>query len=340
PTLVSIAEARANKAPVAWHVPEGGSGAPERYVPPKPKFVGRREFRNIDLASIASYIDWQPLFQAWDLAGPYPAILEDPLVGESARKVHADATRMLEQLIAGRWLTASAVVGFWPANTVGDDDIEVYTDESRSEVALTWRNLRQQTAKREGIANKSLADYIAPRTIDGGPSGIADYIGLFAVTAGTGIEPHIARFLKDNDDYSAIMLEALADRLAEALAEMMHERVRRDLWGYAPDEALGVEDLVAERYVGIRPAPGYPACPEHTVKRAMFDLLQAGKVGIELTESLAMQPAASVSGFYLSHPQADYFNVGPIGEDQLADYLERSGRDEDELRRALAPSLG
>ncbi|MCO5118036.1 MAG: methionine synthase [Burkholderiaceae bacterium] len=340
PTLVSIAEARANKAPVAWHVPEGESGAPGRYVPPKPKFIGRREFRNIDLASIASYIDWQPLFQAWDLAGPYPAILEDPVVGESARKVHADATRMLEQLIAGRWLTASAVVGFWPANTVGDDDIEVYTDDSRSEVALTWRNLRQQTAKREGIANKSLADYIAPRTIDGSPSGIADYIGLFAVTAGTGIEPHIARFLKDNDDYSAIMLEALADRLAEALAEMMHERVRRDLWGYAPDEALGVEDLVAERYVGIRPAPGYPACPEHTVKRAMFDLLQAGKVGIELTESLAMQPAASVSGFYLSHPQADYFNVGPIGEDQLADYRERSGRDEDELRRALAPSLG
>jgi len=347
PTLVSIAEARANKAPVDWVArpvgqpgQSGESAAAADYTPPRPKFIGRREFRNIDLATIASYIDWQPLFQAWDLAGPFPAILEDPVVGESARKVYEDARRMLEQLIAGRWLSASAVIGFWPANTVNDDDIEVYTDESRSEVVFTWRNLRQQTAKREGIANKSLADFVAPRLLDGQPSNIADYVGMFAVTAGAGIEPHLQRFLKDNDDYSAIMLEALADRLAESLAEMMHERVRRDLWGYAPDEALGVDELIAERYVGIRPAPGYPACPEHTIKRAMFDLLQAGEVGIELTESLAMQPAASVSGFYISHPQADYFNIGPIGADQFADYLARSGRDEDELRTALAPSLG
>jgi len=337
PTLVSIAEARANKTPIDWRAV--ASGQPGAYVPPKPRFIGRREFRNIDLATIAGYIDWQPLFQAWDLSGPFPAILEDPVVGESARKVYEDARRMLDRLVAGRWLTASAVVGFWPANTVNDDDIEIYLDESRSKVAFTWHNLRQQTAKREGIANKSLADFIAPRLIDGRPSGIADYIGMFAVTAGTGIEPHLQRFIADHDDYSAIMLEALADRLAEALAEMMHERVRRDLWGYAPDEKLGVEDLIAERYVGIRPAPGYPACPEHTVKRALFDLLQARAVGIELTESLAMQPAASVSGFYLSHPQAEYFNVGPIGADQFADYLARSGREEAELRRALAPNL-
>src|SRR5690606_10583704 len=240
------------------------------------------------------------------------------------------AKRMLDRLVAGRWLSASAVVGFWPANTVNDDDIEIYLDESRTELAFTWHNLRQQTAKRAGIANKSLADFIAPRLIDGRPSHIAAYTRMFAVTAGAGIEPHLQRFLADNDDYSAIMLEALADRLAEALAEMMHERVRRDLWGYAPDENLGVEDLVAERYVGIRPAPGYPACPEHTVKRSLFELLRAPEVGIELTEALAMQPAASVSGFYFSHPQSGYFNVGPIGEDQFADYLARSGREESE----------
>src|SRR5690606_33198202 len=261
-----IAEARANRTPIEWHAINGQPAS--AYIPPKPKFIGRREFRNIDLATIAGYIDWQPLFQAWDLSGPFPAILEDPVVGESARKVYEDAKRMLDRLVAGRWLSASAVVGFWPANTVNDDDIEIYLDESRTELAFTWHNLRQQTAKRAGIANKSLADFIAPRLIDGRPSNIADYIGMFAVTAGAGIEPHLQRFLADNDDYSAIMLEALADRLAEALAEMMHERVRRDLWGYAPDENLGVEDLVAERYVGIRPAPGYPACPEHTVKRS------------------------------------------------------------------------
>jgi len=342
---VSLAEARATKAPVAWRfrADDHPGEAPHpmlNYRPPKPKFLGRREFRRLDLAKIARYIDWQPFFQTWDLHGAYPKILNDEVVGESARRVMSDGRAMLERVIAGRWLTANAVVGFWPANTVNDDDIEVYTDESRTEVAFVWRNLRQQTAKREGVANKCLADYIAPRSIDGAPSGIADYIGLFAVTAGIGVEAKEAEFTKLLDDYSAIMLKAIADRMAEALAEMMHERVRRDLWGYAADEALANEDLIAERYVGIRPAPGYPACPEHTVKRALFEQLQAESIGMTLTDGFAMHPAASVSGFYLSHPQADYFNVGPIGQDQFADYLARSGRDEDELRRALASSLG
>jgi 5-methyltetrahydrofolate--homocysteine methyltransferase len=262
------------------------------------------------------------------------------VVGESARRVYSAGTAMLKRVTDGRWLTANAAVAFLPANSVNDDDIEVYTDESRTEVAFVWRNLRQQNAKREGVDNKCLADYIAPRTLDGRPSGIADYIGLFAVTAGIGIERKEAEFAALLDDYSGIMLKAIADRLAEAFAECLHERVRKDLWGYVPDEALGVEELVREAYRGIRPAPGYPACPEHTVKRAMFDVLRCEEIGMGLTESLSMMPAASVSGFYFSHPQAQYFSVGRIGEDQLKDYAHRSGRDESDLRRALASSLG
>jgi 5-methyltetrahydrofolate--homocysteine methyltransferase len=345
PQLVTLAEARANRPAIAWAMPaDDHPGEPPHpvahYHPPKPKFLGRRVFRNFDLAEIARFIDWQPFFQTWDLHGPYPAILNDEVVGESARRVFSDGQKMLKRIIDGRWITANAVVAFLPANTVNDDDIEVYTDASRSEVAFAWRNLRQQQAKREGVDNKCLADYVAPKLIDGRPSGIEDHVGVFAVTAGIGVDEKEAEFAALLDDYSSIMLKAIADRLAEAFAECMHQRVRRDLWGYAADESLSNEELIAEKYRGIRPAPGYPACPEHTVKRAMFDVLRAEEIGMGLTDSLAMTPAASVSGFYLSHPQAQYFNVGRIGEDQLKDFARRSGRDEAELRRALAGSLG
>ncbi|MCP5265803.1 MAG: methionine synthase [Burkholderiaceae bacterium] len=346
PTLIPIGEARLNKVKVAWEMRAddrpgaGGLHPVARYRPPQPKFLGRREFRKLDLAEVARHIDWQPFFQTWDLHGRFPDILNDELVGESARRVYSDGRAMLERVIAGRWLVANAVVGFYPANSINDDDIEVYTDESREQVAFVWRNLRQQNAKRDAIPNKCLADYIAPRSIDGKPSNIRDYIGMFAVTAGLGVDEKAAEFERLLDDYSAIMLKAIADRLAEALAEMMHRRVRTDLWGYAPDEVLDNDDLIREKYVGIRPAPGYPACPEHTVKRPLFDLLECERVGITLTESLAMQPASSVSGFYFSHPESEYFNVGRIGEDQLKDYCERAGLEEEELRRALGSSLG
>jgi 5-methyltetrahydrofolate--homocysteine methyltransferase len=326
--LWPLAKARANKTPIEWN----------GYVPPQPKFIGRRVFRNFDLAELAKYIDWGPFFQTWDLAGKFPEILKDEVVGTEAVRVYADGQRMLKRLIEGRWLTANAVMGFWPANTVRDDDIELYTDESRSQVAMTWYGLRQQTVKEvvEGKQRPSrcLADFIAPK-------GVApDYIGMFAVTAGLGAEKKERFFLDDHDDYSAITLKALADRLAEAFAEALHERVRRDLWGYAADEAISLNDEIAEKYRGIRPAPGYPACPDHSVKRDLFELLQANEVGIELTESMAMAPAASVSGFYFSHPDSQYFNVGRIGEDQVQDLAQRRGADLAQLQRLLAPNLG
>jgi 5-methyltetrahydrofolate--homocysteine methyltransferase len=325
--LWPLAKARANKTPIAW----------DNYTPPVPKFVGRRVFKNFDLAELAKYIDWGPFFQTWDLAGPFPAILKDEVVGTEAVRVYADGQRMLKRLIEGRWLTANAVLGFWPANTVHDDDIAIYTDESRSDVAMTWHGLRQQTEKQaiEGKMRPSrcLADFIAPK-------GVAnDYIGMFAVTTGIGSDKKEKYFLDDHDDYSAIMLKALADRLAEAYAEALHERVRRDLWGYAPQEGLSLEEEIDEKYRGIRPAPGYPACPDHSVKGDMFELLHAEDVGMTLTESLAMLPAASVSGFYLSHPESVYFNVGKIGEDQLRDQAARRGEDVARLQRLLAPNL-
>ena len=328
--LVTLAAARANKTPVDW----------SHYTPPRPKFIGRRLLRNQDLAELAACIDWAPFFQTWDLAGPYPAILTDEVVGESARRVYSDGKRLLKRLIEGRWLTASGVIGLYPANTVNDDDIEIYADESRTEVLMTWRGLRMQSERPviegpDGVKvrrpNRCLADCIAPRD-----SGRADYIGLFAVTAGLGSEKKEKQFQDDHDDYSAIMLKALADRLAEAFAEWLHRRVRTDLWGYAPDENLGTGELIAEQYQGIRPAPGYPACPDHTVKPDMFRVLGAGDIGMSLTESFAMMPAASVSGFYLSHPQASYFNVGKIGDDQLQDWARRCGQDLAQVRRALA----
>jgi 5-methyltetrahydrofolate--homocysteine methyltransferase len=325
--LWPLEKARANKTPIDW----------TGYQPPKPKFTGKRVFRNFDLAELAKYIDWSPFFQTWDLAGPYPAILQDEVVGEQARRVFADGQAMLQRLIDGRWLSASAVIGLYPANTVSDDDIELYTDETRSQVALTWHGLRQQTEKHEidGVMRPSrcLADFVAPK-------GVADdYVGVFAVTAGLGVEKREQAFIDAHDDYHAIMLKALADRLAEAFAECLHHRVRTDLWGYAPQEALSNTEMIAEKYTGIRPAPGYPACPDHSVKRAMFELLQCGDIGMGLTESLAMTPAASVSGFMLSHPQSTYFNVGKIGDDQVDDLAKRQGLSADDLRRKLAPSL-
>jgi 5-methyltetrahydrofolate--homocysteine methyltransferase len=322
-----LAKARANKTPVDW----------SNYTPPKPKFIGRRVFKNYDLAELARYIDWAPFFQTWDLAGSFPAILKDDIVGPEAVRVMSDGQRMLKRLIEGRWLTASAVMGFWPANTVNDDDIQLYADESRTQPVLTWYGLRQQTEKHviEGVLRPSrcLADFVAPK-------GVADdYVGAFAVTAGIGVDKKEQYFLADHDDYSAIMLKALADRLAEALAEAMHERVRKDLWGYAADETLSNEQLVGEKYRGIRPAPGYPACPDHSVKRDMFALLHPEEIGMGLTESMAMSPAASVSGFYLSHPDSTYFNVGKIGQDQLVDQAKRRGAGVEDLQRLLAPNL-
>ncbi|GAB7536690.1 methionine synthase [Burkholderia sp. 3C] len=326
--MVTLAEARANKTKVDW----------SSYTPVKPKFIGRRVFKNYDLAELANYIDWAPFFQTWDLAGPYPAILNDEIVGESARRVFSDGKSMLSRLIQGRWLTANGVISLLPANTVGDDDIEIYTDDSRTEVAMRWSNLRQQSVRPvvDGVMrpNRSLADFIAPKE-----SGVADYIGLFAVTAGLGVEAKEKQFEADHDDYSAIMLKALADRFAEAFAEAMHTRVRRELWGYAAGETLDNEALIAEKYTGIRPAPGYPACPDHLVKQAMFDVLRAEEIGMSVTESLAMLPAASVSGFYLAHPDSTYFSVGKIGNDQVTDFAARMSLSEKDARRALAPLL-
>ncbi|WP_354401662.1 methionine synthase [Variovorax sp. OAS795] len=323
-----LAKARANKTPIDW----------THYTPPVPKFIGRRVFKNFDLTELAKYIDWGPFFQTWDLAGPFPAILKDEIVGTEAVRVYADGQRMLKRLIEGRWLSASGIVGFWPANTVNDDDIELYTDETRSEVAMTWYGMRQQTEKQviDGVMRPSrcLADFVAPKD-----SGLKDYVGVFAVTAGLGVEKKEKYFIDDLDDYSAIMLKALADRLAEAFAESLHHRARTDLWGYAPDEGLSNEDMIAEKYRGIRPAPGYPACPDHSVKRPMFDLLNCADIGMTLTESLAMMPAASVSGFYLSHPDSTYFNVGKIGHDQLQDQAARRKESESDLERLLAPNL-
>ncbi|MCH7342493.1 methionine synthase [Pelomonas sp. CA6] len=325
--LVTLAEARANKHRVDW----------AHYAPPAPKFVGRREFRNYDLAELAQCIDWGPFFQTWDLAGPFPAILKDEIVGTEAQRVFSDGKRMLQRLIEGRWLTANGVMALYPAAQVGDDDIAIYSDESRREVLMTWRGLRMQSERPvvDGVKrpNRALADFVAPAGT------VPDYIGLFAVTAGLGCDKKEAQFLADHDDYSAIMLKALADRLAEAFAERLHQRVRTELWGYAADEQLSNEALIAEQYRGIRPAPGYPACPDHLVKRDLLRVLQADAIGMGLTESMAMTPAASVSGFYFSHPESTYFNVGRIGDDQLQDWAARMALDAAAAQRALAPLL-
>ncbi|WP_295761468.1 methionine synthase [Undibacterium sp.] len=327
--MLTLKQARANKMKLTF---DG------KNTPVKPKFIGRRIFKNFDLATIAQYIDWGPFFQTWDLAGPFPAILTDEVVGEAASKVYEEGQAMLKKIIAGRWLTANGVIALLPANTVHDDDIEIYTDDSRTQVALTYYGTRQQTEKPliDGIQrpNQCLSDFIAPKE-----SGVADYIGMFAVTSGLGIEKYEKRFEDAHDDYSSIMLKSLADRLAEAFAECLHERVRKDLWGYASDEALSNVDLIKESYKGIRPAPGYPACPEHTVKTAMFTQMQCEEIDMHITESWAMIPGAAVSGFYFAHPESKYFSVGKIADDQVTDMAVRRGVNKDEVERWLAPNL-
>jgi len=324
PQLITIEAARANGVAIDW----------SRDVPPQPEMLGVKVLRNYDLAEIARYIDWGPFFQTWDLAGLYPAILDDAVVGIEARKVFADAQAMLKKIIEGRWLTAHGTFGLFAAASVDQDDIAIYTDASRTKTHMVWHNLRQQNQKPTGQRNQCLADYIAPQG-----SGVADHIGAFAVGI-HGSEQPLARFEKANDDYSAILLKALADRLAEAFAELLHVRVRREFWGYARDEALDITALVAESYQGIRPAPGYPACPDHTEKGSLFSCLPAAKIDMQLTESYAMWPASAVSGFYLAHPQARYFAVGKIARDQVVDYARRKGQAVSEAERWLAPVLG
>ena len=326
----SLAKARGNKTAIDWAA----------FKSPTPKFIGRRVFKNFDLAELARYIDWGPFFQTWDLAGPYPAILKDEVVGVEAQKVFNDAQKMLQKIIEGRWITAHGVMGLYPANSVNHDDIALYADEARETPVLTWHGLRQQTEKQAGKPSRCLADFVAPRMdAQGKPTQLKDYVGVFAVTAGIGVEKREQAFEAAHDDYSAIMLKALADRFAEAFAECLHERVRKDLWGYAAQENCSIEELVAEKYQGIRPAPGYPACPDHSVKKQMFDLLQCEDIGMSLTSSLAMTPAASVSGFYLSHPESQYFNVGKVGEDQVHDLAKRQNLKVTDIQRLLAPNL-
>ena len=317
--LLTLAAAQANKAKLD-------------YAPCKPRRPGIRPLCRIDLATLSRYIDWGPFFQTWDLAGRYPQILDDARVGEQARSVFADAQAMLQKIVEEQWLIANAVFGLFPANSVGDD-IEIYRDETRNSVLMTWHGLRQQHERPSGQPNLCLADYIAPR-------GTPDWIGAFAVTAGIGIDAKLAEFAAQHDDYHAIMLKSLADRLAEAAAEWLHERVRIDDWGYARGEKLSSEELIAEKYAGIRPAPGYPACPDHTVKQGLFALLDApANAGIALTENFAMTPAASVSGFYFAHPQAKYFAISKIGRDQLEDWAKRSNYAVPEAEKWLAPLL-
>ncbi|MBU0751711.1 MAG: methionine synthase [Gammaproteobacteria bacterium] len=324
--MVSLAAARANAAKLD-------------YTPFPPRRPGLRTLCRIDLGTLAEYIDWGPFFQTWDLAGSYPKILDDAKVGETARNVFNDAQAMLAQLVAEKWLVANAAFGLFPANSVGDD-IEIYADESRAKVLMTWRGLRQQHERPAGKPNECLADFIAPKKIGAGGTATPDYIGAFAVTAGIGIEAKLAEFEAAHDDYRAIMLKSLADRLAEAAAEWLHHRVRTDDWGYAGSEKLSTEELIAEKYQGIRPAPGYPACPDHTVKKALFDLLDAPtNAGMALTENFAMTPAAAVSGFYLAHPQAHYFAVSKIGSDQLEDWAKRNNMEKSAASRWLAPLL-
>ena len=322
---VSLPQSRANRRRIEWSA----------FTPTPPRTPGIHRFEAYPLSELLGYVDWMPFFNAWEFAGKFPDVLSDPVVGEAASNLYADARQMLKQLIAERWLEARAVIGLFPANSVGDD-VEVYSDEQRTSVLTRLAFLRQQKGKPEGQPHECLADYIAPKS-----SGVADYIGAFAVTAGVGIEAHVARFERAHDDYSSIMLKALADRLAEAAAEHFHERVRRELWGYAARETLTNEQLIHEQYRGIRPAPGYPSCPDHTEKAKLWQLLDAERAaGIRLTESFAMHPTAAVSGWYLAHPDAHYFAVGKIDRDQVEDYARRQGMSVPEAERWLSPNLG
>ena len=323
--FVSLADARANKFKIEWKAEDLA----------KPNKLGLTQFENFPLTDLVEYIDWTPFFQTWELAGRYPRILTDEVVGDAATKLFADAQEMLKKIISEKWLTANGVVGIWPANAIGDDDVELYTDESRKEVLSTVHSLRQQSKKASSVANLALADFVAPKE-----TGLSDYMGGFAVTAGLGIEKKIAEFEADHDDYNSIMLKALADRFAEAFAEKLHEVVRKETWGYEPNEKLSSEELVREKYRGIRPAPGYPACPDHTEKPELFKLLNATSLtGMTLTDSLAMMPAASVSGFYFAHPQSKYFGLGKIEKDQVEDYAKRKAMELKQVERWLSPNL-
>ena len=319
--VIPLDVARANAFKIDWSA----------YTPPKPAVTGTRIFAEYPLHELIERIDWTPFFRAWELAGNYPAILEDKVVGESAKKLYADARKMLDHIVREKWLTAKGVVAFWPCRRDGDD-VVLYADDTRAKEISRLYFLRQQIEKRAPRANMCLADFISPE---------ADWIGGFAVTAGHGIEEHLARFKADHDDYSDILLKALADRLAEAFAERLHERVRKTLWGYAPDEALTNEELTREKYRGIRPAPGYPACPDHSQKPELFRLLNAGQnAGISLTESFAMMPTSAVSGYYFAHPDAQYFGVARIGRDQLEDYAKRRGCSIEQAEKWLRPNIG
>jgi 5-methyltetrahydrofolate--homocysteine methyltransferase len=323
--FASIAEARANKYKVDWAAKQ----------PVKPSFIGTKVFDNYPLSEIVPYIDWTPFFHTWELKRQYPKILDDPELGTEARKLFADAQEMLQQIVDEQLLEARAVVGFYPANVVEDDTIEVYADEARDKVITEFHTLRQQGKKGDKVPNMAFSDFLAPKE-----TGIADYIGGFVVSAGFGIEKMLEAFAAEHDDYRSIMVKALADRLAEAFTELMHAKVRKELWGYAPNETLGNDDLIKEKYQGIRPAPGYPGCPDHTEKITLFNLLDAAnKTGIILTENLAMYPASSVSGLYFSNPESKYFGLGKIGEDQVADLASRKGMPQEELERWLSPNL-
>jgi len=322
---ITYAEARVNKFVADFST----------YIPTTPTFLGNKYFNNYDLAEVRKYIDWTPFFQTWMLQGKYPKIFENETIGKEAKKLFDDANAMLDVAIAENWLQANGVVGLYPANSVDDDTIEIYKDDSRAEIMKTFHNLRQQGKKGSNLPNISLTDFIAPKE-----SGVKDYLGFFAVTTGLGIESKLAEFKKDHDDYNDIMLKAIADRLAEAFAELMHEKVRKELWGYAAKETLSEEELIKETYQGIRPAPGYPACPDHTEKPPMFELLDVtAQTGIILTESNAMYPASAVSGMYYAHPDAKYFGLGKIAKDQVEAYAKRKNMDLAVLERWLSQNV-
>jgi 5-methyltetrahydrofolate--homocysteine methyltransferase len=343
--MLPLEKARADATPIDW----------TGYRPPRPHLIMRQardahtdDYRppstptqfvkvlpDYPLTELRSYIDWSPFFTTWEMKGRFPDLLNNPTSGEAARRLWDDAQRMLDQIISQRWLQASGVFGLFPANSIGDD-IEVYSSEARQDVLTVLHQLRQQAEHRPGVPHRSLADFVAPKS-----TGIRDYVGAFAVTAGMGSSAKVEEFKANLDDYSAILLESLADRLAEAFAERLHERVRTDFWGYAPDEDLNAEGLLKEKYQGIRPAPGYPACPEHSEKRVLWDLLDVkAHTGIELTDSMAMWPGASVSGWYFSHPQSQYFVLGRIGRDQVHDYAKRKGWTVAQAEKWLSPNLG
>jgi 5-methyltetrahydrofolate--homocysteine methyltransferase len=320
---LSLSAARANATKIDW----------ANYAPPRPSFLGTKTLLDYPIAELIETIDWPPFFSTWELAGRFPAILEDEKVGSAARALFEDAQAMLKKIVDENWFTANAVIGFWPANTFGDD-IALFADDARDDRIATLHTLRQQLSKREGRFNAALADFVAPAD-----SNVADYVGGFAVTAGIGEDEIADRFKRANDDYSAILVKALADRLAESFAERLHQRVRKEFWGYAADENLSNAELIAERYRGIRPAPGYPAQPDHTEKGTLFRLLEAERIGVSLTESFAMWPGAAVCGLYFSHPQSAYFGVGKIERDQVEDYARRKGWNVEDAERWLAPIL-